>query len=106
MSPAGPGFDLGQRIARKDTEPRTIRHRDGTTSTKFEKLDVDHVPRTTTYKEWMSSMVHSQNAADRAFAREALGKTRFDLLRKNKLEIDSLYYRGKLRTIAELKELL
>lgn len=51
-------------------------------------------------------MVHSQNAADRAFAKEALGKTRFDLLKANKLEIDSLYYKGKLRTIAELKELL
>ena len=103
---AWPDFDIKQRIARKDTQARTVRHRDGSTSTKYEKLDVDFVPGKTTYKQWMSSMVNSKNAADRNFAKEALGPTRFNLLKSNKLQIDSLYYKGRLRTIKELKGLM
>ena len=106
LSPAGPDFDIKQRIARKDTQARTVRHRDGTTSTKYQKLDVDHVPGTMNYRDWMNSMVHSKNAADRSFAKEALGKTRYNLLKSNKLRIDSLYYKGRLRTIKQLKELI
>lgn len=105
LFPAWPDFDLGQRIARKDTQARTVKHRDGTTSTKYEKLDVDFVPGKMNYREWMSSMVNSENPANRSFAKEALGKSRYNLLKSNKLEIDNLYYKGKLRTIAELKEL-
>jgi hypothetical protein len=106
LFPAWPDFDLGQRIARKDTEARTVHHRDGSTSTKYQKLDVDFVPGKTNYKEWMQSMVNSKNLADRDFAKEALGATRYNLLKSNKLEIDSLYYKGKLRTIKELKGLM
>ena len=106
LFPAGPEFEIKQRIARKDTQARTIRHRDGTTSTKYEKLDVDFVRGDMSYKQWMESMVNSKDAADRAFAMEALGKTRCNLLRSNKLEIDSLFYRGKLRTIKQLKDLI
>ena len=106
LFPAGPEFEIKQRIARKDTQARTIHHRDGTTSTKFERLDVDFVPGKMNYREWMSSMVNSKNAANRSFAKEALGKTRYDLLKSNKLEIDRLYYKGRLRTIKELKGLM
>ena len=106
LFPAGPGFDLKQRIARKDTQKRVVHHRDGTTSTKYEKLDVDFVPGETTYKQWMSSMVNSKNPANKSFAKEALGKTRYNLLKSNKLQIDSLYYKGRLRTIKQLKRLM
>ena len=51
-------------------------------------------------------MVKSADPADAAFAREALGKTRFDLVASGKLKLSSLYYAGKLRTIKELKELM
>ena len=52
------------------------------------------------------SLVNSSNRADRAFAREALGKTRFELVKSGKLKIESLYYNGKLRSIKELKRLM
>jgi hypothetical protein len=53
----------------------------------------------------MTSMVESSDPKDRAFAREALGKTRFELVKSGKLEMNSLYYGGRLRTIKELEEL-
>jgi SPP1 gp7 family putative phage head morphogenesis protein len=96
----------GTRIARLDTEGRTVKHRDGSTSTKYEKLRVQDVPETKTYSQWMSSLVNSKNPADVSFAREALGKTRFELVKSGKLKLESLYYNGKLRSIKELKELM
>jgi SPP1 gp7 family putative phage head morphogenesis protein len=94
------------RIARIDTGKRTVHHRDGTTSTKYTKLRVKHPPARQNYQQWMSSMVKSKNPADRAFAREVLGKTRFALVKSGKLKIKSLYYAGKLRTLKQLKELI
>jgi len=94
------------RIARLDTGKDTIRHRDSTTSTKYTKLRVKFPKRKLSYNDWMSSMVKSKNPADVSFAREALGKTRFQLVASGKLKMKSLYYAGKLRTIKELKELM
>jgi len=94
------------RIARIDTEPRTVGHRDGTRSTKFEKLRVKHPHADTTYNQWLMSMVKSKNPADVSFAREVLGPTRFKLVSSGKLKMESLYYHGKLRTIKELKRLM
>jgi hypothetical protein len=94
------------RIARLDTEARTIKHRDGTTSTTYDKLDVRFPKRKLTYSQWMQSMVKSRNAVDVAFAREALGKLRFDMVKSGKLTVSKLYYGGKLRTIDQLKEFM
>jgi SPP1 gp7 family putative phage head morphogenesis protein len=102
----GPKYDqVTQRIARIETQPRTVHHRDGTTSTAYRGYEVKFVPRNTTYNQWMTSMVKSSDARDVAFAREALGPTRFNLVASGKLKMESLYYQGKLRTIKELKEL-
>jgi SPP1 gp7 family putative phage head morphogenesis protein len=94
------------RIARMDTKARTVHHRDGTTSTKFEKLRVKFPKRKLNYNQWMQSMVKSKNLKDVAFAREALGPTRFKLVASGKLKMQSLYYAGKLRTIKELQKLM
>lgn len=94
------------RIARQDTEARTVHHRDGTTSTKYEKLRVKFPKRKLTYNDWMQSMVKSKNPKDVAFAKEALGPTRFKLVSSGKLKMQSLYYAGKLRTIKELQKLM
>jgi len=51
-------------------------------------------------------LVHSKNSADVSFAREALGKTRFELVKSGKLRVESLYYDSKLRNIKQLKELM
>jgi len=96
----------GRIITRQDSDARTVRHRDGTTSTKYEKRRVKHVPEGTTYSQWLKSLVNSKDPKDVAFAREALGKTRFDLLKSGKIKMESLYYHGKLRNIKELKRLL
>jgi uncharacterized protein with gpF-like domain len=94
------------RIARIDTGARTVKHRDGTTSTKYEKLRVKFPQARTNYNQWMTSMVKSKNPADRAFAKEALGPNRFKLVSSGKLKMSSLYYAGKLRTLKELKRLI
>jgi len=94
------------RTALQDTEARTVKHRDGTTSTKYEKLRVQTVPGKTTYSQWMQGLVTSSNPKDIAFAQEVLGPTRFKLVSSGKLKVESLYYHGKLRTIKELKDLM
>jgi hypothetical protein len=94
------------RITRKETKPRTVHHRDGTTSTEYDGYETELVPFKTTYNEWMTSMVNSSDPKDVAFAREALGPTRFNLVKSGQLEMNSLYYGGKLRTIKELEELI
>lgn len=94
------------RIARIDTEPRTVKHRDGTTSTKYEKLRVKHPHANVTYNQWLTSMVKSSDPRDVSFAREVLGPTRFKLISSGKLSMNSLYYHGKLRTIKELERLM
>lgn len=97
---------VDRRITRQDTEARTVKHRDGTTSTKYEKLRVKFVPQGITHHKWVQSLAHSIDPKDVAFAREMLGKTRFGLVKAGKLDVKSLYYHGKLRTIAELKRLM
>ena len=87
-------------------DKKTVHHRDGTTSTKYESLRVKHIPQDTTYTAWMKSMVTSSDSRDRAFAREALGPKRFDLVSSGRLRLESLYYRGRLRTLDQLKELM
>jgi SPP1 gp7 family putative phage head morphogenesis protein len=96
----------GKRIARLETGKRTIHHKDGSTSTRYEKMRVQDVPNSMTYTDWMKSLIKSENPKDVAFAKETLGKTRFDLVAAGKLNLESLYYHGKLRTIRQLKELL
>jgi len=94
------------RIARIETGGRKIQHRDGTTSTKYEKLRAKHIPAKMNYNQWMTGMVKSKNPADRAFAREALGPSRFKLVKSGKLKMNQLYYAGKLRNLKELRKLI
>lgn len=92
--------------ARLETDPRTVHHRDGSTSTAYRGFDSIQVPAGMSHNTFMQSMVRSSNPAHRAFAREALGPTRFDLVRSGKLQVNQLYYGGKLRTIDQLKGLV
>ena len=101
-----PNKPYGERPARMETEPRTVHHRDGTTSTAYREYDAKVIPAKVSYSEWMNAMVKSEDAEDVAFAKEALGPTRFKLVESGKLKIESLYYGGKLRTIEELEELI
>jgi len=98
--------EANRRIARIDTELRTVHHRDGTRSTKYEKLRVKFPPGKMNYNQWMKSMIKSSDPRDVAFARECLGPTRFKLVSSGKLKMQSLYYAGKLRTIKELQNLM
>jgi SPP1 gp7 family putative phage head morphogenesis protein len=94
------------RIARIDTEARTVKHRDGTTSTKYEKLRVKFPHAKINYNQWMNSMIKSKNPADVSFAREALGPNRFKLIQSGKLKMNQLFYSGRLRNLKELRKLL
>jgi SPP1 gp7 family putative phage head morphogenesis protein len=94
------------RIARIDTGARTVKHRDGTTSTKYEKLRVKFPPARTNYNQWMNSMVKSSDPRDVAFAKEALGPNRFKLVSSGKLKMNQLFYSGRLRNLKELKRLM
>ena len=96
----------GKRIARLDESPRTIKHRDGTTSTAYTKRRVQFIPEKMTHSDWVQSLAESANPKDVSFAREMLGPTRFSLVKAGKFEVKNLYYAGKLRTIKELKGLM
>jgi SPP1 gp7 family putative phage head morphogenesis protein len=103
----GPEYDkVARRISRLETDPRKVHHRDGTTSTEYRGYEVKFVDRRMNYRQWMESMVKSSDPGDVAFAREALGPTRFNLVQSGKLKVESLYYGGKVRTINDLKELM
>ena len=103
----GEDYDkVARRIARLDTDPRTVHHRDGGTSTAYRGYEVKFVDRRMNYRQWMQSMVKSSDPGDVAFAREALGPTRFNLVESGKLKVESLYYQGKFKTIDELKRLM
>jgi len=93
-------------IARINTEPRTVKHRDRTRSTKFEKLRVKHPHADMNYNQWLMSMVKSKDPRDVSFAREVLGPTRSKLVSSGKLRMESLYYHGKLGTIKEQRGLM
>lgn len=103
----GEDYDkLARRISRLETDPRTVHHRDGTTSTAYRNYEVKFVDRRMNYRQWMESMVKSSDPGDVKFAREALGPMRFRHVSEGKLKVVNLYYQGKLRTISELKELM
>ena len=97
---------IGKRIARIDTEGRTVHHRDGTTSTKYENLRVKFPAAGTTHSSWIQSLVDSKDPRDVDFAREALGRGRFELVKSGKLKVAQLYYHGKIRTLRELGRLI
>jgi len=98
-------LDDGTRPARIETGKHTVKHRDGTTSTKYKNMRAKQLPNRTTWNQWMQSMVNSKNPADVNFAKEALGPKRFSLVKSGKLRVDQLTYAGKLRTIKDLERL-
>lgn len=75
---------------------RVVHHRDGSTSTKFTVESVEHT--TESYAEWIQRQVR----ADPDFARQVLGKTRFELLRQGKITMDRMVVDGRIKTLAEL----
>ncbi len=96
----------GKRIVRIESNPRWVNHRDGTRSRVYQDYDVTFVRGDMSYNEMMQKMALSKDPAHRAFAKEALGPTRFDMVASGKLKVESLYYRGKLKTIKELEGML
>lgn len=86
-----------KRIARIETDQRKIKHRvstGGGASTAYLYLRVKFPKRKITHSEWMESMVNSKDKRDRDFGAEALGKTRFRVVKSGKLKVESIYYRG------------
>ena len=48
----------------------------------------------------------SENPVHVGTAREILGAARFNLVKDGKIEIEKLYYNGKIRSVKKLKELM
>ena len=92
-----PDFGLGdvERAAVKENE-RTVHHRDGSTSTAYTVEEVEHT--TETYSEWITRQVQD----DPAFAREVLGKTRFELLKSGKTTLERMVVDGRIKKLSEL----
>jgi SPP1 gp7 family putative phage head morphogenesis protein len=82
-----------------ETESRTIRHRDGSTSTKHRPVKVEQVPSSLTYSQWFS-----RQRAD--WQRDVLGGERYRLWKSGKLALDD-FTSGPLdaRRIIPLEEL-
>ena len=70
------------------------------------ELTAVQVKKNVNYNDWIQSMATSSNPRHVAFAKEALGPTRFDMVRSGKLTVDRLYYHDQLRTIEELRRLI
>lgn len=89
--------DEGDRTTVKHSA-RTVRHRDGSTSTKFTVQEVDSVPSGTSYEMWLRRQLDD----DPAFVRSILGKTRFDLFKAGKLRLSSMVTNGRIKSLSEL----
>lgn len=89
-------LDLPERAATRH-DSRTVHHRDGSTSTEFTVSEVEHT--TESYSEWITRQAQD----DPGFAREVLGKTRFELLKAGKITLDKMRVDGRIKNLAELK---
>jgi len=58
--------------------------------------DVEHT--TENYSEWITRQVEE----DQTFAREVLGRTRFELLRDGKITLDKMVVDGRIKRLSEL----
>jgi len=77
---------------------RTVRHRDGSTSTKFKVESVEHVPQSMTYQSWMKGQLDK----DPDFVKSVLGKTRFELFKEGKIELKTMSVNGRIKRLSEL----
>ena len=77
-------------------ESRTVHHRDGSTSTKFRPVSSEMT--TENYSQW----IKRQMKDDPDFVRTILGKTRYDLFKAGKINLDKMVVDGRLKRISEL----
>ena len=77
-------------------ESRTVHHRDGSTSTKFRPVSSEMT--TENYSQW----IKRQMKDDPDFVRTILGKTRYDLFKSGKINLDKMVVDGRLKRISEL----
>lgn len=79
-----------------------MKHRDGSRSTTHTTRRAQFIPEKMTHSDWVQSLVESSDARDVSFAKEMLGPTRFNLVKKGKFKVENLYWHGRLKTIKEL----
>lgn len=72
-----------ERPAVIDADKKTVKHRDGTTSTKYTNKEVEFYSQDVTYDEFFKQQSD-------AFKIEVLGKAKFDLYSKGNLKVSSL----------------
>ena len=92
----GSGFNDGLERPAVKHDSRTVHHKDGNTSTKFSVGSVEHT--TESYSAWIQRQVTD----DPGFAKQVLGKTRFELLRDGKITLDKMTVAGRIKRLSEL----
>jgi len=90
-------FEGLKRIAVTNVERKKVKHRDGTTSTKFRNVSGKDVSASTNF----SKFLERQPAK---WQREYLGKTRYELYKDGKLSLQEMATNSKSFTIEELKK--
>ena len=85
-----------ERSAVKHTR-RTVHQRDGTASTKFSVMGVDHT--TEDCNQWITRQLQE----DPAFVKRVLRKTRFELLEKGEISLEKLVVDGRIKRLSEIK---
>ena len=85
----------GTRPAVKHSE-KWVNHKDGSRSKEFTVEDVEHVPASMNYETWLKGQLKT----DPAFVRSILGKTRFELFREGKLELNRMAIHGRMKPLS------
>ena len=89
------GLPDQERAATKESG-RTVHHRDGSTSTAWSVESVEHT--TENYSAWINRMAEE----DPDFARQVLGKTRYQLLKSGKITLNKMVVDGRIKRLSEL----
>lgn len=84
-----------------DSKEKTVKHRDGTTSTKYTDKKVKFVPADTTYDQWFSR----QSAK---FQKQVLGESRYKLMKEGRLTIKDVrdIRTNSYKTIEEIRVMI
>ena len=90
-------FDDGVTRAAVFHDSKEVKHRDGTTSTKFKVRKVDQVALNTSYSEWFKTL----SAKDQ---KQILGEKRYEYYVSGKLKLRQFATPNRIKTLKELEE--
>jgi hypothetical protein len=69
-----------------------------------ERIGTEKVGGATDFKDMLQDYATSKDPAKLAYAKEMLGKKRFEFVSEGKLSVEKLYHNGKFKNIKDLKK--